>query len=47
MRKNYFGKLVKYIKNIYHLERGLNKLLTEESTQLIAQLKLTDTWLPL
>ncbi|MDA8441877.1 MAG: hypothetical protein M0Z55_05825, partial [Peptococcaceae bacterium] len=26
MRKNYFGKLVKYMKNVYHLERGLNKL---------------------
>ena len=26
MRKNYFSKLVKYIKNVYHIERGLNKL---------------------
>jgi len=26
MRKNYFAKLVKYMKNIYHIERGLNKL---------------------
>ena len=26
MRKNYFVKLVKYMKNVYHLERGLNKL---------------------
>lgn len=26
MRKNYFVKLVRYMKNVYHLERGLNKL---------------------
>ncbi|MFA6807551.1 MAG: hypothetical protein WCR27_01015 [Eubacteriales bacterium] len=26
MRKNYFVKLVSYIKNGYHVERGLNKL---------------------
>lgn len=26
MRKNYFVKLVKYIKNVYHIEKGLNKL---------------------
>ena len=26
MRKNYFAKLVKYMKNVYHIERGLNKL---------------------
>ena len=26
MRKNYFGKLVRYMKNIYHIENGLNKL---------------------
>ena len=26
MRKNYFAKLVSYMKNVYHLERGLNKL---------------------
>ena len=29
MRKNYFyyfSKLVKYMKNVYHIERGLNKL---------------------
>ena len=26
MRKNYFAKLVKYMKNVYHLDRGLNKL---------------------
>lgn len=26
MRKNYFAKLVKYMKNVYHVERGLNKL---------------------
>ncbi len=40
MRKNHFAKLARYIKNVYHLERGLNKLLTEELTQLIAQVKL-------
>ncbi|KLU66406.1 transposase DDE domain protein [Desulfosporosinus acididurans] len=26
MRKNYFVKLVRYMKNVYHLEHGLNKL---------------------
>lgn len=26
MRKNYFAKLVKYMKNVYHIKRGLNKL---------------------
>lgn len=26
MRNNYFAKLVSYMKNVYHLERGLNKL---------------------
>ena len=26
MRKNYFAKLVRYMKNVYHLDRGLNKL---------------------
>ncbi|SPF49351.1 conserved hypothetical protein [Candidatus Desulfosporosinus infrequens] len=26
MRKNYFEKLVRYMKNVYHFERGLNKL---------------------
>ncbi len=26
MRKNYFAKLVSYMKNGYHIERGLNKL---------------------
>ena len=26
MRKNYFAKLVNYMKNVYHIERGLNKL---------------------
>lgn len=26
MRKNYFSKLVKYIKNVYHIELSLNKL---------------------
>jgi len=26
MRQNYFVKLVKYMKNVYHLDRGLNKL---------------------
>ena len=26
MRKNYFIKLVRYMKNVYHLEHGLNKL---------------------
>ena len=26
MRKNYFAKLVRYMKNTYHIERGLNKL---------------------
>ncbi len=26
MRKNYFAKLVRYIKDVYHIERGLSKL---------------------
>ena len=26
MRKNYFEKLVRYIKNVYHIDRGLNRL---------------------
>ncbi len=26
MRNNYFAKLVRYMKNVYHVERGLNKL---------------------
>lgn len=26
MRKNYFAKLVNYMKSVYHIERGLNKL---------------------
>ncbi|MDR3585792.1 MAG: hypothetical protein P4L59_10790 [Desulfosporosinus sp.] len=26
MRKNYFAKLVNYMKNVYHIQRGLNKL---------------------
>ncbi len=26
MRDNYFTKLVRYIKNVYHIERGLRKL---------------------
>jgi len=26
MRKNHFAKLVTYMKNVYHLDRGLNKL---------------------
>ena len=26
MRQNYFEKLVCYMKNVYHIERGLNKL---------------------
>ena len=26
MRKNYFAKLIRYIKDVYHIERGLNKL---------------------
>ena len=26
MRKNYFAKLIKYMRTVYHLERGLNKL---------------------
>ena len=26
MRKNYFAKLVRYMKNVYHIERGLHKL---------------------
>ena len=26
MRQNYFVKLVRYMKNVYHIERDLNKL---------------------
>ena len=26
MKQNYFVKLVRYMKNVYHLERGLNQL---------------------
>lgn len=26
MRKNYFAKLLNYMKNVYHIERGLSKL---------------------
>ena len=26
MRKNHFAKLVRYMKNVYHVDRGLNKL---------------------
>ena len=26
MRSNYFGMLMKYMKNVYHIERGINKL---------------------
>jgi len=26
MRQNYFAKLVRYMKNVYHVDRGLNKL---------------------
>lgn len=26
MRQNYFAKLVRYMKNVYHIDRGLNKL---------------------
>jgi len=26
MRKNYFAKLVNYMKNVYHIQHGLNKL---------------------
>lgn len=26
LRKNYFAKLVRYMKNVYHIENGLNKL---------------------
>jgi len=26
LRKNYVAKLVKYMKNVYHIENGLNKL---------------------
>jgi len=26
LRKNYFEKLVRYIKNVYHIDRGLNRL---------------------
>ncbi len=26
MRKNYFAKLVTYIKNVYHIDRGLSEL---------------------
>ncbi len=34
MRKNYFAKLVKYIKNVYHIENRPNK-----STDLRANLR--------
>ncbi len=27
MRQNYFDKLVRYMKNVYQIERGLNKLI--------------------
>jgi len=26
MRQNYFAKLVRYMKNVYHVDRGINKL---------------------
>ena len=26
MRKNYFAKLVRYMKNVYHIDRFINKL---------------------
>lgn len=26
MRKNYFAKIVKYIKKVYHIENGLKKI---------------------
>ena len=26
MRKNYFVKLMNYMKNVYHIENGINKL---------------------
>ena len=26
MRKNYFVKLVNYMKNVYHIDQGINKL---------------------
>ena len=26
MSKNYFAKLIRYMKNVYHVDRGLNKL---------------------
>ena len=26
MRQNYLAKFVKYMKNVYHVDRGLNKL---------------------
>ena len=26
LRKNYLAKLVKYMKNVYHIEKGLNQL---------------------
>jgi hypothetical protein len=26
MRKNYFVKLIKYMKNVYNIEHGINKL---------------------
>ncbi|NSB34562.1 hypothetical protein BCD93_005520 [Clostridium saccharoperbutylacetonicum] len=29
MRKNYFAKLVEYMKNVYNIEKGLNKLTDE------------------
>jgi hypothetical protein len=26
MRKNYFAKLLNYMKNVYHIDQGINKL---------------------
>ena len=26
MRKNYFAKLINYMKNVYHIDKGINKL---------------------
>ncbi|HBW35158.1 MAG: hypothetical protein VR66_20025 [Peptococcaceae bacterium BRH_c23] len=34
MRKNFFVKLVRYMKNVYHLERGLNKLTDERQLRI-------------
>ena len=33
--KNYFAKLVRYMKNLYHIESGLYKLSDERLIQLI------------